>query len=1176
MTTLLVAEKPNVASKIAQALGNYSVEENYGVTNYRLDTDRGEVIIAPAVGHMFTIEQKDGEWTYPVFDIEWVPSFEADDSASYIKKYVNNMQKMAEEADEFINGCDYDIEGCLPPGETVITREDGTIRIERIGDLMARLEDERQVRQDGSFEYIETDIEITAMDDWETSFVPLERVMRRPADESVFTITTEHGRQTTVSPNHPMLVATENGLETRTADELEEGDYIPASNALPDSETTDRLDLIELLDDIYVHGFKDEMDIMPAEMAEHVDRTRKQCLNYRHHDRMPKDVFLQLEDYLGVDRSEMTISSPRGSTSLPAELVLDRQLGKIIGLYLAEGCIDTGGFIGFYLGPEEHGLAEEIQEFLLDIGTEGKFRKRAVERSYGDSNCIEVGTKSKILRMLFRALELGDDSGSKRLPSWILSAPKTFKNGLLTGYWDGDGSIFIDTNDDRAVASAGSKNRELLNDLFLLLQTDGINPSFQEWNHSDREMHNLTLGRRHDVETIASRLGVAEELPEIDAKKAQHRRRMDKLPACLAQRQELSAEAEQNLRKGTKTTSMTNVQTWQDEELAPLASGDITFLEVQSIERQEPESEHLYDVQTKTRNFAHSNGIISHNSVIGYTAIKLACNGDEDRIKRMKFSTLTNSDLREAFDDLNDFDRAQTEAGMTRHVMDWYYGINLSRALMIAVKSQDRYKSLSTGRVQGPALKIVADREREIRAFDPEDYWEVYLHAGGLEAQHVEERFWDEDEADRVVELCQDGKAAVVDVDRREYNHNPPAPFNLTDLQNEAYSKFNISPKKTQQLAQNLYESSLISYPRTSSQKLPKKIGYGSILSQLKKQDKYEDKAGTVLAKDDIYPRQGKKKDEAHPAIHPTGNAPGNLSKQERKIYDLVVKRFLATFGEPARRESLTITLNSNDEVFEAKGKRTLERNWYDLYEPYMEPENIELPDLKKGAKLDVEQMRKEDKQTKPPNRYTQSSLISELEKNDLGTKATRANIVENLYDRNYIDEKSIKVTDIGMAVVEALEEHCPEILSPELTRAFEKQMDAIRAGDKTREDVLDNAKETLTDILETFKNNENDIGEQLVEAIDKRREKERQLGPCQECDDGTLRIIKTNNGRFVGCSNYPDCENSYPLPGSGKIKGLKNACDECGKPRIKVIRKGKKPYYMCIDPDCPTKDDWD
>ncbi len=563
-------------------------------------------------------------------------------------------------------------------------------------------------------------------------------------------------------------------------------------------------------------------------------------------------------------------------------------------------------------------------------------------------------------------------------------------------------------------------------------------------------------------------------------------------------------------------------------------------------------------------------------SVIGYTSIKFACDGDEENIQRMKFSTLTPSDLRDAFNNLNEFDSGQTEAGITRHVLDWYYGINLSRALINAVKSQNRYKSLSTGRVQGPALKILADREREIQEFEPEDYWEIYLYSKGLEAKHVEGKFWEEEKADKVMEKCSDRDAKVVDVNRRKYKHNPPVPFNLTGLQKSAYRQFNISPKQTQQIAHNLYEQSLISYPRTSSQKLPAKIGYKSILSKLKKQDKYSKLASKVLNKKKITPRNGKKKDEAHPAIHPTGLSPGKgLSKQERKVYDLVVKRFFATFGKPAIRQSLKIKLDIKEEKFDAKGKKTLKKNWYKLYEPYVNTKEINLPDLKKGQKIDVEKLEKEDKETQPPKRYTQSSLVSKLEKKGLGTKATRAQIVDSLYNRKYIKDSSLKVTDLGLAVVESLEENCPEILSPELTREFEEEMDAIRDGKKTRDDVLKKAEKSLREILEKFKNKEDDIGKGLVEAVDEQRRKENELGTCPECED-VLKIIRTKNGRFVGCGGYPDCDNSFPLPREGKIKGLKNECDECGLPRIKVSRKGRKPYYMCIDPDCPTKDDWD
>ncbi|MFB6292627.1 MAG: DNA topoisomerase I, partial [Candidatus Nanohaloarchaea archaeon] len=563
----------------------------------------------------------------------------------------------------------------------------------------------------------------------------------------------------------------------------------------------------------------------------------------------------------------------------------------------------------------------------------------------------------------------------------------------------------------------------------------------------------------------------------------------------------------------------------------------------------------------------------------GYNVIHQIADPDEERIQRMKFSTLTPSDLQEAFDSLEDFDHGMTEAGITRHIMDYYYGINVSRALMKAVRKNDRYQTLSTGRVQGPALKVLADREREIQEFDPDPYWEIFLHHPELQAkwEDEEDRIWEEETAESVfAEVEDEDRAVVSNIKVNNYKHNPPVPFNLTGLQSEASSQFGISPKQTQSIAQSLYESGLISYPRTESQKLPAKIGYKNLLKKLKGQKAYDELAEKVLDKDEIYPRQGGKEDDAHPAIYPTGESPGGkLNKQEKKIYDLVVKRFFAVFGDAAKRQSLTLTLEVNDNDFKAKSKVTKERNWFDLYDPYVRVEEAELPELEEGEVLDVDEFELVEKETQPPNRYSQSGIVSELEKKELGTKATRAQIVDRLYNRDFIESDPIEVTDLGLAVVETLEKHCADVISEDLTRRFEEKMEAIRNEDETRESVLEEAREELSEILSTFKAQEQEIGAELVETIDAEREKQRQLGPCDQCEDGTLRIVKANGNRFVGCSNYPDCENTYPLPRQGDINSTNEICDECNTPKIWVNRKKKKSYNMCIDPDCPTKDDW-
>ncbi|MFP4045974.1 MAG: DNA topoisomerase I, partial [Candidatus Aenigmatarchaeota archaeon] len=292
--------------------------------------------------------------------------------------------------------------------------------------------------------------------------------------------------------------------------------------------------------------------------------------------------------------------------------------------------------------------------------------------------------------------------------------------------------------------------------------------------------------------------------------------------------------------------------------------------------------DNLRKMANKADKFINACDYDQEGSVIGYNVLKFIV-GTENA-GRMKFSTLTTSDLQEAYEETSDeLDMPMVESGLARHILDWFWGINLSRALTLSIKNNTNiFKVLSTGRVQGPTLKILAEREREIQAFEPEDYWvlEALLQKNKdrIEAYHEKDKFWEEDEAKEIKEKCENNDAKVAKVKRNKYKHNPPYPFDLSTLQTEAYSAFGITPSKTLDIAQSLYESGLISYPRTSSQKLPPKIGYKKILKKIKNQNDYEPLAKKVLDKSKIYPRQGKKEDKAHPAIYPTGSKPKKLN----------------------------------------------------------------------------------------------------------------------------------------------------------------------------------------------------------------------------------------------------------------------------------------------------------
>ncbi|MFH0817056.1 MAG: DNA topoisomerase, partial [Candidatus Micrarchaeota archaeon] len=254
-------------------------------------------------------------------------------------------------------------------------------------------------------------------------------------------------------------------------------------------------------------------------------------------------------------------------------------------------------------------------------------------------------------------------------------------------------------------------------------------------------------------------------------------------------------------------------------------------------------------------------------SLIGYNVIRYACGGDGG--KRMKFSALTDDDLIEAYETMEDLDFNNVLAAETRHILDWYYGINLSRALMHAIRSAGIYRVLSIGRVQGPALSILAKREREINAFKPEPYWQLFALVKKTRFMNMRGSMKKEEEAKKA--LLDSAKEGIVEnVDRKGFKQAPNPPFDLTSLQVEAYRLFGFSPTLTLQLAQSLYEDSLISYPRTSSQKLSKKLNFPKIFSGLEKNPQYVSLVQKLRLQNRFTPLEGAKTDPAHPAIHPT------------------------------------------------------------------------------------------------------------------------------------------------------------------------------------------------------------------------------------------------------------------------------------------------------------------
>ena len=568
--------------------------------------------------------------------------------------------------------------------------------------------------------------------------------------------------------------------------------------------------------------------------------------------------------------------------------------------------------------------------------------------------------------------------------------------------------------------------------------------------------------------------------------------------------------------------------------------------------------------------------------IIGYFILKYACDDKEQVSKRMKFSTLTKQEIENSYErPLPHLDFGLVEAGRTRHEVDWLYGINLSRALMAATKNASgKHTILSTGRVQGPTLKFLVEREEAIGTFVPIPYWKVkaFVEIGGqvFEAKYEKEEIGNKKEAEAIVSACRDKNGQVDEISVREFLQPPPFPFNLGTLQNEAYSLFKYSPRRTLGIAQQLYLNALISYPRTDSQKLPASIEYRTIFQNLSRAGEYRKHASELLARQTLRPNEGRKDDPAHPAIYPTGNLPDRtLGTCERKILDLVVRRFMAVFGEPAAKQSMKVTAKVDGHTFNIHGNQVLSDGWMRYYEPYIRFEETILPPLQEGQTVRLKEVSSEDRFTEPPPRYNPSSLLREMDERGIGTKATRAEIIQTLNDRGYVEGERMSVTSLGFEVFHVLETHCPVVVSTSLTRDLEARMMKIQENKERREEVLAEVSRILKPALEVLKQNERTIGQRLTTALQRASFEERTIGACPVCKSGQLIInySKKTGKRFVGCTNYFKgvCRTSFPLPQKGIVKPTGKRCSMCGWPTVEA-RIRRRPWFLCFNTGCPSK----
>ena len=568
-------------------------------------------------------------------------------------------------------------------------------------------------------------------------------------------------------------------------------------------------------------------------------------------------------------------------------------------------------------------------------------------------------------------------------------------------------------------------------------------------------------------------------------------------------------------------------------------------------------------------------------STIGYNVIRFCDKKPNHYVTRMKFSSLTEREIRMAFQNRRpNIDINYSMAGIVRHLIDFIWGVNLTRLLTDMAESASGVHSLiSIGRVQGPTLRYIVNREREINLFVPEPFWIINVNALTNTGEVINFDYSGNpilkiNDAYGVKRTVEDaGLGEIIDIKEGIRRYKPPVPFNLTELQSEAYTNFGYKPSKTLAIAEQLYLEALITYPRTSSQKYPIGINHEEILKRLGEIDRYEHAVNKIFKLNPkLRPKEGKKTDPAHPAIFPTGELPSReLPQDMKKLYDLIVRRYLSTFYPPIVMRTMKITMKVNEYTFTANGRTIIDKGWLDVYGQYTNIGENTLPPLKIGDSLKIENVLISEKYTTPPRRYTQKSLLLKMEKDGIGTKATRSQIIDTLYQRNYIKGESIEPTELGMGLIEILEAQIPKIVSISMTREMERHLENILVNTEESKSVLIDAIESVSDIiLDVIDKHE--VGIQLDTMSKTVRYNKRVLGSCPICGNGVIYILRSRrtNKRFAGCSNFPECNASMPLPQNGKISKA-GTCKHCGWPKVRININGKV-FISCINLACPSR----
>ena len=556
-------------------------------------------------------------------------------------------------------------------------------------------------------------------------------------------------------------------------------------------------------------------------------------------------------------------------------------------------------------------------------------------------------------------------------------------------------------------------------------------------------------------------------------------------------------------------------------------------------------------------------------------------------IKRARYSALTKEEIERAFGDLDTLSYPLANAGAARQDIDLLWGATLTRAVSLATR---RFGSnfLSVGRVQSPTLGLIVEREMERRAHVAKPFWELFAKFqhpdGSFEAHHSVDKFWEKAEADAALAGTY-GPGTVKSVTARKNTRKPPTPTTRPpSAPTPPAASASPPPARCGSPRTSTWTaSSPTRAPTTRSTRPRCRSASWSPRWSRSRSSRPPPACSTGELK---APTRGKKETTDHPPIYPTQAIhPGALEGPKRRVYELVVRRFLATFSPPMITESTRADIEAGSETYFVRGSVVVDPGYAGIY-TYARSADEEIPALQEGQSLDLDgDPWIVDKETQPPSRISQAKLIEMMEERGLGTKATRADIIQKLFDRGYVYGNPPVPSETGIALYEAFKNYVPAMATPEMTAQLEAEMDRIAAGEMTKGAVVGESRDLLHKTWTEIDGSREDLAKVIWKGMDE----DRILGPCKVCEeagrkkeDGSphmLRIIraKKSGKRFVGCSGWTlddpeSCDQTFPLPQRGDVFKLEDRCSICGEtPRLKVVPFRGRPWNLCLNDDCES-----